>query len=307
MNKDLDYYYKHAISINEFLSIYYGKVEFMDKKLVHENVKSLFPFISRGSFEDIVENPELVYTGKVVLVKDSNKKCIPYIVNNRIDIKESLNDREKLIVELVSAIDKLIKNSNKSLIILENNDSISSNIIGSTSRDINIVDDEIVRINNEGGILIKNTEDIYTFKYLISKFKNLNLASYSKNNSMANDLSKEKDIISINITDHGRVYITYKGEVSEKYDLIDIRNFLLKVYSPREEEVINSDLNSQELDYLMDYELEHLKKRYRKDGNFKMYFKTKVELDRRRKAAKKEISKYKKEREKIKIKKMEEE
>lgn len=307
MNKDLDYYYKHAISINEFLSIYYGKVEFMDKKLVHENVKSLFPFISRGSFEDIVENPELVYTGKVVLVKDSNKKCIPYIVNNQIDIKESLNDREKLIVELVSAIDKLIKNSNKSLIILENNDSISSNIIGSTSRDINIVDDEIVRINNEGGILIKNTEDIYTFKYLISKFINLNLASYSKNNSMANDLSKEKDIISINITDQGRVYITYKGEVSEKYDLIDIRNFLLKVYSPREEEVINSDLNSQELDYLMDYELEHLKKRYRKDGNFKMYFKTKVELDRRRKAAKKEINKYKKEREKIKIKKMEEE
>lgn len=32
MKKNLDYYYKHAISLNEFLSVYFGQNEFMDKK-----------------------------------------------------------------------------------------------------------------------------------------------------------------------------------------------------------------------------------------------------------------------------------
>ena len=62
--KDLNYYYEHAISINDFLEKYYGRIDFRDKKLIHENIKTLFPDIKRGSFEDIVKNPELVYTGK---------------------------------------------------------------------------------------------------------------------------------------------------------------------------------------------------------------------------------------------------
>ena len=54
--KDLNYYYEHAISINDFLEKYYGRIDFRDKKLIHENIKTLFPDIKRGSFEDIVKN-----------------------------------------------------------------------------------------------------------------------------------------------------------------------------------------------------------------------------------------------------------
>ena len=285
MIKDLNYYYEHAISINEFLEKFYGKTDFKDKKLVHENVKSLFPDIKRGCFEDIVKNPELVYTGKVVLVRDCNNKCIPYITGYEL-IDNGLDDREKLIVELVSAIDKIIHDYKNSLIILENNDSISSNIIGSTSQEIDIIDDEIVRINNDGGILIKNTDDIYTFEYLISKLINFNLVSYSKNSEMANNLSREKDIISISIKNSGRVFITFSGNTCELTNLIDIRNFLLKSYYPRQEDEINSELSNMELDFLMDYELEHMKKKYKQEKNIKMYFKINRELSRRYKEKK---------------------
>ena len=304
--KDLNYYYEHAISINDFLEKYYGRIDFRDKKLIHENIKTLFPDIKRGSFEDIVKNPELVYTGKVVLVRDCNNKCIPYLTGYEL-IESGLDDREKLIVELVSAIDKIIHDYKKSLIILENNDSISSNIIGSTSQEIDIIDDEIVKINNDGGILIKKPDDIYTFEYLITKLMNLNLVSYSQNKDSASDLSKEKDIIAINITDNGRVYITYNGNTSEKLNLIDIRNFLLKSYYPRQEQTINYEITSSDLEYLMDYELEHLEKKYKKERNGKMYLKVKLELRKRHFAKKRENKRYKQEKQKVRIKKMEEE
>ena len=308
MKKDLNYYYKNALSINEFLETFYGKIDLKEKKLAHENIKSLFPDIKRGSFEDIVKNPELVYTGKVVFVRDYNNICIPYLTGYDFEL-DGLDDREKLIVELVSAIGKIIQDYKNGLIILENNDSISNNIVGGTSREINIIDDEIVKINNNGGILIKNPDDIYTFQYLITRLMNLNLASYSQNKENANDLSKEKDIIAINITNNGRVYITYNGQVSEKFNLVDIKNFLLKSYCPRkeQEEIINYELTNDDLEYLMDYELENLLKKYKKEKNGKMYFKVKIELNKRYRSRKKENKKYREEKQKVRVKVMEEE
>lgn len=296
MKKDLNYYYKHAITINEFLENYYGKNSFKGRKFIHENIKTLFPDIKRVDFEDIVKNPELVYTGQVVLVKDANNNCIPYVVEKQIDI--SLDDREYLITELVSAISKFINNCDKSLIVLENSDNISSNIIGSTNREINIIDEEIVKINNDGGILINSSMDIYTFKYLVLKY--LESLCYSKNYSNALDLSKEKDFISINITTSGRVYMTMNGNSIELTNLLDIKNFLLKSYYPKKEE-LNSNLSNVELYFLMDYELERLLKKYKKEKNGEMYFKVKMELNKRYKEHKRDNKEYRKIKRKMKM------
>ena len=271
MIKNLDYYYKNALSINDFLEKYYGRTEFRNKKLVHENVKSLFPDIQRGSFEDIVKNPELVYTGKVVLVRDSNNKCIPYITGYELE-NNGLDERENLIVQLVSAIDKIMHNYNNGLIILENNDSISNDIIGSTSREIDIIDEEFVKLNQDGGILIKNLDDIYTFERLMIQY--LNLTSINQNKEKANLLTQEKDIIAINITNQGRVYITFNGITYEQENLLDIRNFLLKSYYPKKEELV-SETSDIDLSFLMDYELETLLKKYYKEKNISMFFKIK--------------------------------
>ena len=293
--KDLNYYYKHAISINEFLESFYGRCDFKGKKLVHENIHTLFPDIESVDFKEIIKNPELVYTGKVVLVRDVNNKCLPYLTSY--DVEIGIDDREKLIIELVSAISKFIDQNDKSLIVLENNDSISDNVIGSTLRKISINDEEIIKINNDGGILISRY-DIFTFKYLV--YKCLESICLSKNINNAADLSKEKDIISINTTNSGRVYISKNGDTIELTDLLDIRNYLLKYYYPKKEE-INNDLSEMELDFLMDYELEYLLKQYKKDRNTKMYFCVKMELSRRHKNYKEKNKSYRMEKNKIRM------
>lgn len=280
MNKDLNYYFKHAISINEFLESYYGRSDFKNKILIHENIQTLFKDIITIDFKDIVKNPELVYTGKVVLVRDANNKCIPYVTTGfELDQEYSLDDREKLIVELVSAINKFINKYSESLIILENNDNISNNLIGCTLRNISILDDNFIKINNDGGILIKNQFDIFTFKNLVSKcLENIDIY----------ELSKQKDIISIRIT-NGRVYILKNGTIIELTNLIDIKNFLLKFYNPKHEE-LTSDLNEIELNILYDYELEYLLKKYKTERNTKMYYKVKLELNKRKNNIKKKTN-----------------
>ena len=65
------------ISLSKFLSRYcYLKGETL-KKVTHQEVKELFPEFKRSSFKEINEHPELLVTGKVILVNDG-KKTIPY-------------------------------------------------------------------------------------------------------------------------------------------------------------------------------------------------------------------------------------
>ncbi len=69
------------ISLSKFLSRY-ACVEGKDlKKLTHEDVEVLFPNLKRTSFEVVLDNPELLYSGKVLMVYDG-KSAIPYIVPN---------------------------------------------------------------------------------------------------------------------------------------------------------------------------------------------------------------------------------
>lgn len=310
MSKQINEFYENAISLVDFLERYCGINNINNKRITHQNVKSLFPQIKRSSFEEVIKNPELVYTGKVVFVKDFNNECIPYLTGYDLEIENfGLDRRELLICELVSAIGKIVNHLNKSLIILENHDSISDHLLDSSKKEIDIASDEIIKINNNGGILIKNTESIFTFQYLVYKLLNSQEMCYSKNSDNASELSKEHDIISINITNQGRIYIAYNGETSEKMNLLDLRNFLLKSYYPRkiEEDECEEDLD---LYYLEDYELEKLVRRFYKEKNEEMYEKCRRELGRRRKIHKKENegrNKLRRKDEKIRIKTYEEE
>ena len=310
MSKKINEFYENALSLEEFLEKYCGINNLGNKRLIHQNVKSLFPQIKRTSFEEVIKNPELVYTGKVVFVKDFNNVCIPYMTGYDLGKQHyGMDNREILITELVSAIGKFVNNLNNSLIILENNDSISNNIIGGTSQEIDIIDDEIFKINNNGGILIKNPENIFTFQYLFHKLLNSQDICYSRNSVYACELSKEHDIISINITNKGRIYITYNGKTIEELNLLDLRNFLLKFYYPKESQECDEYQEKLDLYDLEEYELEKLVKRFYKEKNEEMLYKCRRELGRRRKLRKEENKRrneLRRKDEKIRMKKMEE-
>ena len=65
------------ISLSKFLSRYCRLSGLELTKVTHEEVKQLFPQFRRSSFKEINEHPELVMSGRVVLVNDG-RKTIPY-------------------------------------------------------------------------------------------------------------------------------------------------------------------------------------------------------------------------------------
>ena len=69
-----------AVSIPNFLAKFLGlkNEELMQANLTHHDLMKLFPNLERSSFDAILDDPSMVYTGKVVLVQDSLKNCVPY-------------------------------------------------------------------------------------------------------------------------------------------------------------------------------------------------------------------------------------
>ena len=89
------------LSLSKFLSRY-SYLKGADLiKVTHKEVAYLFPELRRSSFDEIKKNPELLFTGKVVIVNDG-KKSIPYYVpqlsNDDIDCldfnREAIKERE---------------------------------------------------------------------------------------------------------------------------------------------------------------------------------------------------------------------
>lgn len=79
-----------AVSISSFLAKFLGlkNEELMQANLTHHDLMKLFPNLERSSFDAILDDPSMVYTGKVVLVQDSSKNYVPYF-NNGVKTLES--------------------------------------------------------------------------------------------------------------------------------------------------------------------------------------------------------------------------
>ena len=71
---------KECISLNYFLVKFLGIRDnsVLSNQISHRDIKVLFPQLKRASFDDIVENPDLVYQGEVLLIEDSFGSVVPY-------------------------------------------------------------------------------------------------------------------------------------------------------------------------------------------------------------------------------------
>ena len=69
-----------SITLNAFMVRYLGIRDnnILSNKISHEDIKVLFPNLVRTSFSYIADNPDLVYTGDVLLVEDSFGRTVPY-------------------------------------------------------------------------------------------------------------------------------------------------------------------------------------------------------------------------------------
>ena len=69
---------EYEISLAKFLSRVTNLTGKDLSKLRHEDVKILFPYLKRTSFDYVFDNPGLVCLGEVIMVNDG-RKIIPYI------------------------------------------------------------------------------------------------------------------------------------------------------------------------------------------------------------------------------------
>lgn len=88
LKKELD---ENSISLKKFLLIYYGMcdLELYNKPIKHQDIKKLFPYIKRVSFESLLLDKNLLYSGDIIAVKDSCGNVAPYI-------NPKLNDLENI-------------------------------------------------------------------------------------------------------------------------------------------------------------------------------------------------------------------
>lgn len=104
---------KQSISLAKFLSRYANLTGKDLKKVTHDEVKYIFPFLKRASFETVKDNPDLVKNGKVLLV-DDGKKQIYYYVPEIKDIDEMEFNREEIDTRIVQD-DKVYDYANMSI------------------------------------------------------------------------------------------------------------------------------------------------------------------------------------------------
>ena len=69
-----------SISIESFLSNFLGIRDnnVLSSKISHKDIKQLFPKLVRPSFDYILDSPDLIYNGEVILVEDSFGSIVPY-------------------------------------------------------------------------------------------------------------------------------------------------------------------------------------------------------------------------------------
>lgn len=71
----------NKVSITFFLSSIVGisNPVIFRKELTHSDVKLLFPTLRRSSFDRVLDDPETVYRGEVIMVEDVLGRIVPYV------------------------------------------------------------------------------------------------------------------------------------------------------------------------------------------------------------------------------------
>ena len=88
------------LDATSFLKRYYGISHEDIENMTHEAMKFLFPQLKRTSFEYVQKNPELVSTGKIILVEDVKHYQVPYFTPSVSTFDDELlgcDDRERVI------------------------------------------------------------------------------------------------------------------------------------------------------------------------------------------------------------------
>ena len=106
--------YNNSITLKSFLISHCGiyQKELLEDKISHDDIKCLFPYLKRSSFEYILTNIREVYIGNILLVRDSYNNTVPYL-------KPKLNEITDIEINEEECIDKSENSEDDSILVDE--------------------------------------------------------------------------------------------------------------------------------------------------------------------------------------------
>ncbi len=109
------------INVQSFLERYYGISHEGISKMTHKTATSFFPQLRRTSFEFVQKNPELVSTGKIIMVEDAEHFEAPYWMPDMDGLEELVGCtmRERIIHQVVDTFTIAQENNIEGLLLLE--------------------------------------------------------------------------------------------------------------------------------------------------------------------------------------------
>ena len=95
--KEYNFYRDNSISYRKFLSVFYGisGEGIYKSKFTHNDMKEIFGFLERASYDEVLDNPSLVLTGRIAIVSDYNGSYVPYRIPIN-EIEKNIEENEHI-------------------------------------------------------------------------------------------------------------------------------------------------------------------------------------------------------------------
>ncbi len=302
------------LNVQSFLEKYYGISHEGISSMTHKVASSFFPQLKRASFDYIQKNPELVSTGKIVLVEDVEHFMAPYFMPEEpVDTLTGCDERERTIKQIVDTFDQIKENNLEGLLIVEGDDSVDSylyhpSILHNRFLEYGCLGEMMDATMNHTGLFLRNNGDLVGYEVLSHGNNTYRTMQLSPLTRQAVGLTGRTDAIAI-VFEDDILKLIVDGAVNMEEDGLSLQKDLLGIfpYAPmttKEEEVTTSIVPPDTYTFanMPVYELEQLMHVYRASGQAAYYHIVRRELVKRTKSSKE----FRREKEKLKIKEMEE-
>jgi len=258
------------INISFFLERLCGISHSNNKNMTHKDMDELFPKIKRTSYAHILENPALVHTGSVVLVRDAKYSLAPYVVpSNPLTVSKT---KEELAESFVSVFETITELSTDALLIIENNRLLDKHMtehrfVCEGENQKQLLSSLIDAANEKRGLICSDVGNVYSYRDLII------------NNQKTTCLNLEAQALIItSLTDATALLIEETKEITfiadgYKHSGLDIKEItrMIKTKSLKEEVKEETTEKAYSLSAMPIYELEKLMSHYKKSGEMSYY------------------------------------
>ncbi len=287
------------LNVSSFLKRYYEISHEAIKNMTHADIKALFPELRRASFEYIQKNPELLATGKVILVEDVKHYQVPYFTPNVSTFDDKFlgcDDRERVIQEIVRVFAMALETSDNILFIIEGDDSLEKFAFQPQCISKNMLEEDLFSMmrvtTHDCGVIIKGDYSIMSYRLLNHGDNCYDTMVLPPLQRQAVGISKRTDAIGA-FWEDGLFGITVDGSTKELTSKEELQKELMTLFPIPKEKELEQDVvatvyspSSYTLNEMSVYELEQLMRVYKASNQTGYYHTVRRELVRRTKAGK---------------------